>query len=214
MKILLAGMTLALAAASAQAPQPPLTGPVTVYTNFIHTPPNAVLRTLKSEVANILEPSGFRTDWRALTEGSSREVSVELVVVTFNGNCDADAPMLAVREGPLGRTHTSDHEVLPFVDVDCGRIRTFLGSSLLSLEPAEQHYVLARAAARVLAHELFHVLANTRKHSSRGIAKSCHTIRELLAESFRFEEKDLELLRRGDAHRTLEHADTAAGGGL
>ena len=48
---------------------------------------------------------------------------------------------------------------------------------------------LGRALGRVLAHELYHIFANTTKHARAGIAKSCYTAPELLADEFHLTER-------------------------
>ena len=145
---------------------------------------------------------------------SPSQVSVELIVLKFTGTCEANGPLLSRTDGtPLGRTHTSDGQVLPFVDVDCNRIRSFLGISLAAFEPDERSEVLGRAAARVIAHEFFHVLAHTRRHGSWGIAKSCYTIGELLGKVFRFEPREAQMLRKSTAHLALESTESGAATG-
>ena len=45
---------------------------------------------------------------------------------------------------------------------------------------------------RLLAHELYHLLLQTRTHSATGIAKAVYTPKALLAPSLRFEHGELE----------------------
>lgn len=54
-----------------------------------------------------------------------------------------------------------------------------------------------RAVARVLAHELYHFLANTntKGHATGGLAKAAYSAEERLAETFRFSRKQYECLR-------------------
>jgi hypothetical protein len=50
--------------------------------------------------------------------------------------------------------------------------------------------------ARVLAHELYHVLAQTRDHAAEGIGKPCFTAADLVSSRFEFEATSLSRLRR------------------
>jgi len=46
---------------------------------------------------------------------------------------------------------------------------------------------VTQLASRVLAHELYHTLANTTKHGSRAVGKSKYTVQDLLSPRFLFE---------------------------
>ena len=79
-----------------------------------------------------------------------------------------------VHPGALGWTHVSDGAILPFSEIDCDRIREFVQKELLYWKPAEREEVLGRAMARVVAHELYHIFANTPHHGSDGVAKAAY----------------------------------------
>ena len=187
--------------------QAPVAAPISLYTQFQQEPPQAVADALHDELESIMGPIGLRFEWRAITPGRTSEVSVELAVVTFKGRCDA-ANLLPNRTSPgaLGWTHVSDGIILPFSDVDCDRIRTFVQRDLLSVAPEDREDAFGRAVARVLAHELYHIFANTSKHGSCGVGKAAYTVQELLSDEFQFEAKESEALRGGKAHALLENA--------
>ena len=170
--------------------------PVRLYTHFQYSPEDTVVDSLEEEMANIMQPAGVELEWRSLETNTGNEVSVELAVIHFKGHCDADG-LTAVDgyPGPLGWTHISDGEILPFSDVNCDGLRLFLQRDLLKLPEADRPAVFGRAMARVLAHELYHVFAKTRKHGSWGIAKPAYSIGELLAKKFVFEKKQCDVLR-------------------
>ena len=50
--------------------------------------------------------------------------------------------------------------------------------------------------ARVVAHELYHVLMRTTEHARAGVARSCFSTSDLLTERFEFEGATLARLRR------------------
>jgi hypothetical protein len=73
-------------------------------------------------------------------------------------------------------------------------------SPLAMAVPMERAKLLGRAMARVLAHEMYHFLTNTGKHSSTGIAKSTYSAGELTAQYLRFELAELEAIRKHRLH--------------
>jgi hypothetical protein len=52
-----------------------------------------------------------------------------------------------------------------------------------------------RAMGRVLAHELYHMLANQREHVGSGVGKPSFSATDVLGESFAFEESALARFR-------------------
>lgn len=153
---------------------------IAVYTDFQKPPSPTVLSSLQDEVRVIASPLGLAIEWKSLAGEHSAQVGGRLVVAKFLGLCDTRGlPAPPFREGGLGRTHVSDREVLPFIDVDCGRIRGYLRAPLMQLEPHERDEVLGRALGRVFAHELYHVVARTTQHSHGSVDQSSYTVAEL-----------------------------------
>ena len=113
--------------------------------------------------------------------------------------------------GALGWTHVSDGTILPFSDIECDRIRGFIQKDLLAVRPEEREDAYGRAVARVVAHELYHIFANTSHHGSCGVGKSAYTVQELLSDDFQFEAKESMALRNSKARETLENATRAPG---
>jgi hypothetical protein len=184
------------------------TVPVVLYTKFQVEPPAPVLESLQDELETIMAPIGLHFEWRSLAKVHGSEVAVELAVITFKGRCDVNG-MIARSSNPgaLGWTHVSDGVILPFSDVDCDRIRQFVQKDILQEPAAERDEFFGRAVARVLAHELYHIFANTEKHGSCGVGKSAYSVRELLSTDFQFEERNSIALRKS---KTLEHLESAA----
>ena len=71
-------------------------------------------------------------------------------------------------------------------------------------EDREEAY--GRALGRVLAHELYHIFANTAAHSSSGAGKSKFTVQELLSPEFVFEGRESPALKSSKANGALEWA--------
>ncbi|MFY9727215.1 MAG: hypothetical protein WAJ87_17085, partial [Bryobacteraceae bacterium] len=96
--------------------------------------------------------------------------------------------------------------ILPFAEVDCQRIRGFTQKQLLTMPAEDREKVYGRALGRVLAHELYHIFANTAAHSSSGVGKSKYTVQDLLSPKFQFEGRESLALKRNKAYDALEWA--------
>jgi hypothetical protein len=171
---------------------------ITVYTQFEQGYSTAAVDTMRQELDAIMSPLGLEFTWRDLNASSGNEVSEELVVVTFKGKCEMNNEAhFPTETGALGWTHMSDGAVLPFSDVDCDKIRRFIGSEVRSLDWEDRNVIYGRAIGRVLAHELYHVFTNTTRHASWGVAKAFYTSKDLVSDKFQFQEKDTTALRKG-----------------
>jgi hypothetical protein len=182
---------------------------ITLYTNFQQPAPAAVVQAMQDEVEAIMAPIGLRFEWRSLSAARGHEVSAELAVITFQGRCDAVEQTVHPRlSGALGWTHVSDGTILPFTDIACDRIREFVQRSLFIIDREDRQEVYGRALGRVLAHELYHIFANTTHHASWGVAKECYSVQDLLGEEFQFQDKESRMLR---ANRPPGAAEPEAG---
>ena len=176
---------------------------ITLYTSFQQEPPRAVLEALQEEVEAIMAPIGLRFDWRKPEGVRGDKIFAELAVVTFQGRCDLSG--LAENNRfvrALGWTHVSDGEILPFTDIACEHVSEFVRRALGTVNPKERLATYGRALGRVLAHELYHIFANTVPHGSSRVAKECYSVQELLREDFQFQAKESRLLRSSRVHAT------------
>ncbi len=159
-----------------------------LYLHFDAKPSAVFVRAMEKEVASILSPDVLRLHW---VTGEDTNAYSRAVVVRFRGTCRGGPDEVErLRRVTLGTTKVADGRILPFSDVNCDELRAFLKDEAPGGEAR-----LARASARVLAHELYHVLLQTREHGQRGIAKAVHTPAALLSRSLRFEEGELDKLR-------------------
>ena len=183
--------------------------PITLYMQFQQAPPEGVLQALQDEVESIMAPIGLRFEWRNLAQTQGHEVSAELAVVTFKGRCDIAGLMTHSRfEGALGWTHVSDGQILPFTDVYCDLVREFVQSGLLTFRTGNREERYGRALGRVLAHELYHIFANTTRHGSEGVAKESYSVQDLLSDDFQFQAKESRMLQ---SNRPRPAVETPAG---
>jgi hypothetical protein len=173
---------------------------VTLYTQFQQDPTPSLFASIHDELEVIMTPAGVRFDWHPLADAGGR-ISSRLAVIHFKGACNADGLKPdAGYAGPLGWTHVSDGEILPFIDVDCGGIRLFLQHDLIAVPAAEREEAFGRAVARVIAHELYHLLANTTAHGGSGIGKATYSVGDLLSQTFQFDKKEYASLRLRAVH--------------
>ena len=125
---------------------------------------------MERELTTLMEPLAVLPEWYDRRDVTTAVSFQRLVVVNFHGRCRVE-PTAAPADGdkPLAWTHVVDGKVLPFSDVECDRVR----ASIRSVEGMRQisDLILGRALARVLAHELYHVLARTSAHADAGLAK-------------------------------------------
>ena len=178
--------------------------PIALYTQFQQEPPSAVLDALQAELESIMAPIGLQFEWRNLNRPHSTEPSAELAVVTVKGRCDTNALLPKSKaEGPLGITHVSDGHILPFTEINCDKARNFLQADLFSRTNEDREAAFGRALGRILAHELYHIFANTARHGS-GVAKEAYTTYDLLCDEFQFPHKESEMLRAGRVHAAAD----------
>ena len=177
--------------------------PVAVYTKFQQQPSSGIVAALKEETASILSRLGVRVEWRSIERVPADEVWAEVAVVTFNGACDEAATGIVDSiSRRLGWTHISNGEVLPFAEVDCGLVRSFLAPQMTAMVRTEARRRYARALGRVVAHELYHILSRSVHHSPHGVDQTAFTAQELLSDRFVLDEAPYRILRSqaGEGH--------------
>jgi len=170
--------------------------PIRLYTHFEQAPPDAVMGFVRDELARVMSPMGLAFQWSSLRENRGNEISARLAVIHFTGRCDvANLAPPNAHPGALGWTYMTDGAILPYSDIDCDRIQAFLRIDLLAEPKEDRDEAFGRAIGRVLAHELYHIFANTTRHGSHGVGKPYYTAQELLSKSFQFDEKEYDELR-------------------
>lgn len=178
------------------------TYPVTVYTRFEQKHSERLFETLRREVASIMAPVGLRFEWRSL-EDPSHALSSELVVVSFKGACRMDELLLPhVDSGNLAWSYVNDGHLTPFSDVDCNLVREFINPAVIHGNWVDREAMLGRALGRVLAHELYHIFLDTKRHATGGVAKPFFTVHDLVEDHFNLQAKDAQALRGGRPHAT------------
>ena len=96
------------------------------------------------------------------------------------------------RPAPAGRTRLIDGRVQPFIEIECERVRASLHAAERMTQNLNTDAALGRALARVLSHELYHVLARTTEHTRTGIAKPSLSGADLVSAYLAFAPADLD----------------------
>ena len=170
---------------------------VRVFTQIERRTHAALLEVVKAETGAILLPAGVDLEWSPIRQSLMEAVSSQVAVVRFKGNCDPEGvgEFRTLKQGALGVTHRAAEGIIPFSDIYCDEIGSFLSRAMSNIPRRLQEDVFGKAVARVVAHELYHILAKTNRHGPSGIAKDCFTPADLLSRLLVFRRQDCDLLR-------------------
>jgi hypothetical protein len=177
---------------------------VVMYFESKHSPP--AIAELQHVVENAMRPLGITWKWRMGSAIVAGENFNYPVIVRFRGRCEVQNEPGRLCEGALGQTEAQGGELIRFANVDCNRIGEFIGWVMRGQMSWQKHVMLGRALGRVLAHELYHILAQTTRHSRRGLASAALTADELTSPELRFESSDWKSF-----DRLRDHVILAAG---
>ncbi len=83
-----------------------------------------------------------------------------------------------------------------------------LAPSLAGVKSGQRDFLYGRAMGRLLAHELYHMLANQREHVGSGVGKPSFSAQDVLGESFAFEESALARFRGSGSSVATEQTGT------
>jgi hypothetical protein len=183
--------------------------PIALYTHFDQVAPSVIIDAMHAEIDAIMGPLGIKFEWRSLDGVRGTELSTELAVLTFKGHCDLSGinPRKVADIGALGFTHMSDGEILPFSQIECDRVRLFVQRDLVTMRSPQREETFGRALGRVVAHELYHIFANTTRHGDCGVGKAAYSVRELLNDDFQFEGKESLALQGSKARSAVKNAN-------
>jgi len=198
----LAGISiLTVSVACAQNAENPSNPPtLAVYMDFDTAPVGNSLEVMQREVDKLLKPAGVTVNWRLVRENHGVETHSRLVVLKFIGACRADWSVQTHGDdgAAVGDTQVAEGRVLPFSEVRCDVVRQALSYLAPASSKEQRQEALGLAMGRVVAHELYHVLARTTSHAEKGLAKASQTLRDLISkQSITFAAHDTEAIRKG-----------------
>jgi hypothetical protein len=150
------------------------------------------VREMGREAARILKKSGVSLHSRVGIPPQA--VNGMLVVVKLVGRCDMDGTPAYLEPGPLGWAHEANGTILPFSDLACDNLRGAVEAAIAGGNPTRANTLLGRAMGRVLAHELYHIVADTSYHGHGGVARAALTPRELTSGDLTFQPTEVEAI--------------------
>lgn len=170
-----------------------------IFLDFDRDPSKSAIQAMEREVGAVLSATGAQFSWLMLNAEPQTETFDDLAVLRFQGNCRIEEPdKMLPRAEPvtLAATDLSSDSVSSYSNVLCDHIRTHISVLLESSGIRERETVFGRALGRVVAHELYHMLAKTAEHTRGGITKALQTPFDLVRESFQLDRQALHGLRR------------------
>jgi hypothetical protein len=155
-------------------------------------------RAMTRELARLMATAHYQVEVVELNAQTRTEQDIErLVVLELRGECSAN-PAAAISTGPsnsLASSAVIDGHVLPFATMHCGVLNRLLAAANRSPAESLREDLYGRSIGRIVAHELYHILADEVGHEQVGVAKACFRLSDLLTDSFSFEEAALLKLR-------------------
>jgi hypothetical protein len=145
------------------------------------------LREMERELDAITKHAKLRVEWRLRGEAEGTTFD-NLVVVRFKGKCILEPLGYMYDErGPLAFTYSADHVLQPFSEVACDKVTSVVRSAMWGGDYRRAELLLGRALARVVAHELVHMLSKSPDHGNTGVMKAALSGKELIAAEFRLD---------------------------
>ena len=133
-----------------------------------------------SGLRQLLVDPNLQIAWRAESEIAKGEAYDRVIVLRFRGDCSLSTERPLSRFGPLGATWMADGRILPFIDIDCGRVKATLSHASSWPQALIAPAVLAHALSRVALHEIYHVLSERTAHDDDGLFKAAYSAEDLL----------------------------------
>jgi hypothetical protein len=170
-----------------------------IFLQFDREPLPAAIQAMESEVGVLLAETGARFSWLMLDKDARPQTFDDLAVLRFRGNCHMPTRgFFEADDGSkvtLGSTEVDSGLVTPYSDVECDKITACIASLLQSSCEPDRQVAFRRALGRVVAHELYHILARTKKHTHTGVSRSVQSPFDLIKDHFQLDRQALLLLR-------------------
>lgn len=156
--------------------------PITVVLDFEQPHSSVSLESLQHELQRILAAARLKVDLRLNSDLPNAPQFRDVVLFKMKGHCTMEAlPIGALSDerGALAMTYSVDGTLLPFGEVECDRVRESIQRSLGKGNPEIHQAAFGVALARVIAHEMYHMITNSSIHTKEGVTKESLSGREL-----------------------------------
>lgn len=175
-------------AAGAAAPQPPLT----IVLKFDGAYSAKSIDEMKREFERAVRKT-IPVQWR-MREEMGAAAAGDLVLFTFKGRCIMDTvpPPIYDETGPLAWTSTTDRVPLPFGQISCDQVRNAVLKAMWGGDFSHGDVLFGRALGRVLAHEVYHIVAKTTVHGASGVTRPALTPTQLISGSLTVDDNSLD----------------------
>lgn len=156
---------------------------IAIMAEFEQPAAKQTIRAMQQQAADLLKSAGVELAWpgKLINPAGFQKV----IQVRFQGSCRAGdfASLTALDSEPFGTSSfrlaaakLAGREVLPKAVVECDNVRR-----ALHYVPFPNHATeLGKALARVLTHELYHILGGTTHHEKEGLAKAIVKLEEIV----------------------------------
>lgn len=174
--------------------------PVTVLLDFEQPHSSASLDAMQQELNRLLSPVRLKVDLRLKAEVPESAEFGELLLFKMKGSCTMKAlPIGALSDerGPLAMTYSSNGQILSFGEVECDRVRESLQRVFGKRNPDAHEAAYGVALARVMAHEMYHMMGNCAAHTKHGLTKESLSGRELSEDTLPLAAEATDALRKG-----------------
>jgi hypothetical protein len=164
--------------------------PVTVVLEFEHGGEHLPLSEVGPQLRKLLSGTNLQVELRLRSELPAHAQFGEVVLFKMKGHCVAGSALpvdeLSNPQGALAMTYMTDGEILPFGEVECDRVRQSLARLRSSDYASQSPREFGLALARVMAHEIYHMLSQSTVHTADGVTKESLSPRELVMPNMQF----------------------------
>ena len=188
-----------LSAALLNAALPSKSTAVTVLVDFENPHSDVSLPALQGELQHLLQPLGLNVNLQDKSLLPPKSEFGDLVVFKMKGSCSMrPLPIGALSDerGPLAMAYSSDGTVLHFGEVECDRIRQCLSRILGRGSSKKNESYLSTALGLIMAHEMYHMIANSKVHTRSGVTKQSLSAEDLLNADLALPQLAREAVRR------------------
>ena len=170
---------------------------LSLLTRFDRSPDLSVIDWMEKEVARLFSGTGLNISWQHDLKMSHWEIADLPVSVQFRGNCRIQPGALSLAtDGPMAWTAVQDGEILPSIEVDCGRTAEMIWQIRGTTPVLLVNRAFGLALGRVIAHELYHYLTRSTNHRESRLFSKGMTSMDLTLPNIQFDAAEMDALRK------------------